>query len=81
MSIRISPTVFFISVLDLYPGQMALASLLEEKLSAKIYETPKKGKKIVEKENLPCETVVNRAEAIFSGFLTENYPSLRASAF
>ncbi|MBW1670382.1 MAG: universal stress protein [Deltaproteobacteria bacterium] len=52
-------SIFLISVLDLYPGQMELAPLLEEKLSAKIHETLEKGKEIVEKENLSCETIVH----------------------
>jgi nucleotide-binding universal stress UspA family protein len=51
--------IYLISVLDLYPGQMSLAPLLEEKLSAEIHETLEKGKEMVEKENLSCETIVH----------------------
>ena len=51
--------IYLISVLDLYPGQMSVAPLLEEKLSAEIYETLERGKKKVEKENLSCETIVH----------------------
>lgn len=51
--------IYLISVLDLYPGQMSVAPLLEEKLSAEIYETLERGKEKVEKENLSCETIVH----------------------
>jgi nucleotide-binding universal stress UspA family protein len=51
-------SIYLISVLSLYPGQITLAPLLEEKLSAEVHETLKRGKEKVEKENLSCETII-----------------------
>jgi len=51
-------TLFAISVVDLYPEQMALAPALVEKLSVDVRETLDKAKKRAEEENIACETIV-----------------------
>jgi nucleotide-binding universal stress UspA family protein len=51
-------SIFAISVIDLYPEQLAVAPALEEKMSKETREVLDRVKDRVEKENIPCETIV-----------------------
>ena len=51
--------LFAISVVDLYPEDMALAPGLEEKLSEKVRKTLERAKQAADKENINCETIVH----------------------
>jgi hypothetical protein len=50
--------IFIISVVDLYPGQMAVAPVLVEKMSAESRNHLDNAAKKVEKAGIPCETIV-----------------------
>ena len=50
--------VFVLSVVQLYPGQLAVAPALEEKMSAETREILENATDKLEKENLRCETIV-----------------------
>ena len=50
--------IYLISVVDLYPEQMAVAAELTEKLSSEARQLLEAGKEKVEKANLACETIV-----------------------
>ena len=50
--------IYLISVIDLYPEQMAVAAELTEKMSSEARELLDAGKEKVEKANLACETIV-----------------------
>jgi nucleotide-binding universal stress UspA family protein len=51
-------SVFAISVIDLYPEQLAVAPALEEKMAKDTREVLERVKDRVKKENIPCETIV-----------------------
>jgi nucleotide-binding universal stress UspA family protein len=51
--------LFAISVVDLYPEDMALAPGLEEKMSEEVRETLERAKQVADKENINCETIVH----------------------
>jgi nucleotide-binding universal stress UspA family protein len=51
-------SVFAISVIDLYPEQLAVAPALEEKMAKETREVLERVKDRVEKESIPCETIV-----------------------
>ena len=51
--------LFAISVVDLYPEDMALAPGLEEKLSEDVRKTLERAKQAADKENINCETIVH----------------------
>ena len=50
--------IFLISVVDLYPEQMAVAPNLVEKMSEEVRQNLEKAKQKVDKANIPCETIV-----------------------
>ncbi len=50
--------IFVISVVDLYPEQMAVAPVLVEKMSAEVRGHLDKAAEKVEKAGIPCETIV-----------------------
>jgi nucleotide-binding universal stress UspA family protein len=50
--------IYLISVVDLYPEQMAVAAELTEKLSSEARQLLEAGKEKVEKAHLACETIV-----------------------
>ena len=50
--------IFVISVVDLYPEQMAVAPTLVEEMSKEVREHLDKAKEKVDKANIPCETIV-----------------------
>jgi len=52
-------TLFGISVIELYPGQMEVAPALVEKLSAETREILERVKDRAAKENISCETIVH----------------------
>ncbi len=51
--------IFVISVVDLFPEQMAVAPALVEKMSAEVREHLDKAKEKVDAANIPCETIVH----------------------
>ena len=51
--------IFVISVVDLFPEQMAVAPALVEKMSAEVREHLDKAKQKIEAANIPCETIVH----------------------
>ena len=50
--------IFLISVVDLYPEQMAVAPVLVEKMSEEVRKHLESAAKKVEKAGIPCETIV-----------------------
>ena len=50
--------IYVISVVDLYPEQMAVAPALVEKMSADVRQHLDKAKAEIDKANIPCETIV-----------------------
>ena len=50
--------IFIISVVDLYPEQMAVAPLLVEKMSEEVRKHLESAEKKVKKAGIPCETIV-----------------------
>jgi nucleotide-binding universal stress UspA family protein len=55
---KCNSTIYAITVVDLYPDQMAVAPALVEKLSEEARQFLDGAKEKVEKANLPCETIV-----------------------
>ncbi len=51
--------IFVVSVVDLYPEQMAVAPALVEKMSAEVREYLDKAKAKVDEANIACETIVH----------------------
>jgi len=51
--------IFIVSVVDLYPDQMAVAPALMEKMSKEVQELLESTKEKVEKANIKCETIVH----------------------
>jgi len=51
--------IFAITVVDLYPAQFEMAPELYEKMSQQAGETLQSAKEKIEKENIPCETIVH----------------------
>ena len=51
--------IFVISVIELYPEQLAVAPALEEKMSGDARQLLERVKEKVEKANIPCETIVH----------------------
>lgn len=51
--------IFALNVIDLYPGTLAVAPALEEKMSKEARELLDRVKDKVEKSNIPCETIVH----------------------
>ncbi len=51
--------IFVISVVDLYPEQMAVAPALVEKMSAEVREHLDRAAEKVEKAGIACETIVH----------------------
>ncbi|MBW2285965.1 MAG: universal stress protein [Deltaproteobacteria bacterium] len=52
-------TIFVVSVIDLYPGQLAVAPSLEEKLAAEVRQHLEEAKAKVDAADIPCETIVH----------------------
>ncbi len=50
--------IFIISVVDLYPEQMAVAPVLVEKMSEEVRKHLESAAKKVKKAGIPCETIV-----------------------
>ena len=50
--------IFVISVVDLFPEQMAVAPALVEKMSEEVRQHLDKAKQKVDKTGIPCETIV-----------------------
>ena len=50
--------IFVISIVDLYPEQMAVAPALVEKMSEEVRQYLDKAKQKVDETNIPCETIV-----------------------
>ena len=53
-----SSEIFVISVIDLYPEQMAVAPALVEKMSEEVEQLLSQAKKKVDETKIPCETIV-----------------------
>jgi nucleotide-binding universal stress UspA family protein len=53
-----SSQILIISVVDLYPEQMAIAPALVEKMSSEVREHLDRAADKVEKAGIPCETIV-----------------------
>ncbi len=51
--------IFVISVVDLFPEQIAVAPALEEKMSKDVRQHLDEAKKKVDEANMPCETIVH----------------------
>jgi nucleotide-binding universal stress UspA family protein len=51
--------IFIVSVVDLYPDQMAVAPSLMENMSKEVRELLETTKEKVEKANIQCETIVH----------------------
>ena len=51
--------IYIISVVDLFPEQMAVAPALVEKMSAETREVLDKAKQRVDDAKIPCETIVH----------------------
>lgn len=52
-------TIYAISVVDLYPDQMAVAPALVEKMSEEARQYLDAAKEKIDNANLPCETIVH----------------------
>ncbi len=50
--------IFLVSVVDLYPEQMAVAPKLVEKMSQEVRQHLERAKQKVDKANIACETIV-----------------------
>ena len=50
--------IFVISVVDLYPEQMAVAPALVEKMSEEVRQYLEKAKQKIDETDIPCETIV-----------------------
>ena len=55
--------IFVISVVDLYPDQMAVAPNLVEAMSEEVRKNLDEAKERVDKANIPCETIVHMGGA------------------
>ena len=51
--------ILVISVIDLYPEQMAVAPALVDKMSEEVRQHLDKAKQKIDKANIPCETIVH----------------------
>ena len=51
--------IFVVSVVDLFPEQIAVAPALEEKMSKDVRQHLDEAKKKVDEANMPCETIVH----------------------
>ena len=51
--------IFVLSVVDLFPEQMAVAPALVEKMSGEVRQYLDKAKEKVDAANIPCETIVH----------------------
>ena len=51
--------IFVISVVDLYPEQMAVAPALVEKMSEEVRQYHDKAKQKIDETDIPCETIVH----------------------
>jgi len=51
--------IFVISVIDLYPEQMAVAPALVDKMSEEVRQHLDRAKQKIDKANIPCETIVH----------------------
>jgi nucleotide-binding universal stress UspA family protein len=63
--------LFVISVVDLYPEQMAVAPALVEKMSAEVGKTLERAKQRADEENIACETIVRMGGAPYEFIVQE----------